>query len=174
MVSFIFIDAGFQVTRNHLYQTLPTLFKQWSLSVEIMPTGLVDTWGNILHVGLGGNSEEYGDRTPIIWFAPGTTKMRINSAINGDKNYIISADPLPINEWTQIEISQLTQPDGVHQFTIRVAGTIFREITNTAPQEFSNVKVYTSDNYFSAANAMIANLTISTFPECESVYANII
>ena len=136
--------------------------------------GLVDTWGNILHVGMGGNGKEYGDRTPGIWFEPRTTKISISSAINDNKNYEIRTHPIPINQWTRIEIAQLAQPDGVYQFTIRVAGEIFHQVTNTAPQEFSNVKVYTSDNYYSAANAMIANLTISTFPECKSVYANII
>lgn len=153
------------VTKNYLYQTFQVFYKQWSISIDIMPIGIQSYWSNILHVGIGGNKEEYGDQTPAISFAPDTTKIRIASAINGNKNFRIDTDPIPINEWTQLEISQLRQLDGVYQFTIRIAGTIFTQINNTDPREFSEIKVYTSNNYRPAANAQIATLTISTFPD---------
>ena len=164
----MFIDVEFQVTTNHLHQTLPTFYKQWSISVNIMPIGILtgeNEWGNILRVGLGGDREEYGDRTPAIWFTPSTTKMSIYSAINGDSEYFIETDPIPINAWAWVEMSQVRQPDGVYQFTIRMAGAIIHQIINTDPREFSDVKIYTSDNYWPAANAKIANLTIKTFPD---------
>jgi len=40
------------------------LHKQWSLSVEIKPTGTVSEWGSILLVGIDGDHATYGDRTP--------------------------------------------------------------------------------------------------------------
>ena len=130
-----------------------------------MPIGIVDEWSNILHVGLGGNSGQYGDRTPAIFFWPGSTKIAIHSAINGNKEYPMDPDPIPINQWTRVDMSQLCRSDGVYQFTLQIAGTIVHQITNTDAREFLDVKVYTGDNFYPAANAKIANLTIETFPD---------
>ena len=130
-----------------------------------MPIGIVDGWSNILHVGLGGNSGQYGDRTPAIFSWPGTTQLAIHSAINGNKEYPMDPDPIPINQWTRVDMSQLCRSDGVYQFTLQIAGTIVHQITNTDAREFLDVKVYTGDNFYPAANAKIANLTIETFPD---------
>ena len=155
----------YAVTRNHLYETIPTLFKQWSLSLEIMLMGVIDNRSNILRIGLGGNADEYGDRTPAIFLPSNSKVLRIDSAVNGDRKHSTNLPVIQINRWTKIEISQLRQPDDKYQFTIRMAGTIKYQIINTDPREFTDVKVYTSDDYSQAANAMIANLTIATFPD---------
>ena len=132
-----------------------------------MPTGLVQGFANILHVGLGEDNSRNGDRTPGIWFTSMTTKLLIQSAINGDKNsnYLYGLTPaIPMDKWTRVEVSQLRQIDGSYQYTILIAGEIFAQLTNNNPEEFSDVKVYTSDNFFTAAEAMITNLIIWTSP----------
>ena len=159
---------GFQVTRNHLFQTLPTLFKQWTMSVEIMPMGIVDGNSSILHVGHGEDHVHYGGRTPAIFFWSDSTKLRIHSAINGIKHYLIVSDPIPINQWTRVDMSQLRQSEGVYQFTLRIAGIIFHQINNTDAREFSPVKVFAGDAYL-PANAKLANLTIDTFPDNNNI-----
>ena len=160
-----FPDKMFAVTRNHLYQTLPTLFKQWSVIVYIMPNGIEKDHSNILLIGTGANNEEYGARTPAINVASGTTKLIVSSAINGNNNYHLGiTNPILMHEWTRVEVSQLLLLNGSYQYTIRIGDTIFAQMENTDPREFLNVKVYASNNYRSAANAMIANLTIDTFP----------
>ena len=166
-MKFYFIDAEFAVTRNNLYETIPTLYKQWFLSLDIMPTGLVAGWSNILHMGLGGNEEAYGDRTPGIWFTDMNTRLHIPSAINNDRNYNFygNTDPIPMNEWTRVEVSQLRQSDDSYLFTIRIAGTVFTQIVNENPAEFSDVTVYTSDSFYKRSKAKINNLKIETFPD---------
>ena len=162
----MFIDAVFAVTRNNLYKTIPTLHKQWSLTVDIMPTGLVSGFANILRVGLGEDVTLYGDRTPTIWFNSMTTELVIASAVNGNKNYHSVVTPaIPMDTWTRVEITQLRQFDGSYQYTIIIAGEIFDQLTNNNPEEFSNVEVYTSDNFNNAAKAMITNLIIWTSPD---------
>ena len=108
---------------------------------------------------------QYGDRTPTIYFWSDTTKIGIFSSVNGNKIFHINTDPIPMNEWTRVEISQLRQPDGVYQLTIRIGGIIVLQKTNTDPKEFSDVKVYTGDNFYKPADAKIANLMINTFPD---------
>ena len=133
------------VSRNNLYEVIPVLHKQWSLSVEINPSGTVAGWSNIVHVGLGGNVEVYGDRTPGIWFKPGDTRLVIASAVNGHVGHDtdVSTHPIPINEWTKVDINQTLQYDGFH-YTISIHGIVIHDSINTDPQVFSDVKVSSS------------------------------
>lgn len=163
----MFIDRFqmFPVTQNNLYQTIPTLYKQWSLSIDIKPTGLVRGWANILHVGLGGDVSRYGDRSPGIWFNSMTTELLIVSAINGIKNFNFGLTPaIPMEKWTRVILTQIRQLDGSYQFTIIIAGEKFAQKTNNNPVDLSNVKVFTSDNFSYAAQAMITNPIIRTAP----------
>ena len=131
-----------------------------------MPIGLVTCCdASILRVGIGGNNAKFGDRTPAIFLHKGLS-MRIFSAVNDEHNFkFTTPDDIPMNEWTRVEISQLRQPDGVYQLTIRIGGIIVLQKTNTDPKEFSDVKVYTGDNFYKPADAKIANLMINTFPD---------
>lgn len=130
-----------------------------------MPTGVVEEISNILHIGKGGNGETYGDRTPAIWFQPMTTQLLIASAINGNPNRHYITDSIPMNEWTRVEVSQLRQTDGSYLFAIRIAGTVVIKTLNGYPLEFSDVKAYTSDNYYPSSKARIDNLEIRTVPD---------
>ena len=163
---FIFKDAEFAPTVNHLYQTIPTLYKQWCVALDINPTGTVAGYASIIHVGLGPDHASYGDRTPSIQFKAQTTMMHISSAVNGNENYYPSdTSPLPMNEWTQVEMSQLRLTDGSYQYTIKINDQIYDQIINNDAREFENIKVYTGDNYSFAPAATIRNLKINTFPE---------
>ena len=64
------------------------------MSVDIMPTGTMDGWSNILHVGTGGDHAIYGNRSPGIWFHSRTTKLHICNAVNGNSNYCVNTNPL--------------------------------------------------------------------------------
>ena len=170
----MFIDAGFAVTRNNLYQTIPTLYKQWSLSLDIMPIGLVSGISNILHIGRD-VAGEIRHSTPGISFTDMDTRLHIASAINGYSNYIsydsyFDTTPIPIGQWTRVEVSQLRQTDKSYLFSIRIAGRKFTELENKEPMQFSDVKVYTSDDFSPSSNAKIHNLKIETFPDDATDY----
>ena len=156
-------------------RTISTLYKQWSVSVDIQPTGLIGSNSNIFHIGLGADNTIYGDRIPSIWFNSGNTELHIASAVNGDKNYWKNTDPIPMNEWTQVEVSQLQLTDGSYQYTIKIDDKIYHQILNTDPREFENIKVYTSKNDNLAAKVLLTNFKIDTFPDdyvynCEFIH----
>ena len=160
----MFIDAVFAPIKNNLDRTISFLYKQWSVSVDILPTGLVGSYANMFHIG-GSNT--------AIWLATGTTQLHITSAVNGLPS---NTDPIPMNEWTRVEVSQLRLTDGSYQHTIRVGDTIYDQILNTDPREFKNIKVYTSDNHYLAADALLTNFKIDTFPDdyvynCEFIHS---
>lgn len=160
------------------------LDKQWYLSLDIKPTGLVegreidgndhtDGYSNVLHVGknVGKNwgpdkRAVYGDRSPGIWFSKMGTRLHIPSAINGNNNYHDYGDTpaIPMGEWTNVQVSQLQLSDGSYQFTIRVAGTIFHQMINNNPMEFEDVNVWAGNGWYKSALARIDNFVMKSFP----------
>jgi hypothetical protein len=68
--------------------------------------GIVQGWGSLLHIGLGGSNSVYGDRCPAIWFNPNSLSLHISSAINGNKNNTVNLKALHSSEWTTIVIQQ--------------------------------------------------------------------
>ena len=131
-----------------------------------MPTNAVQPhWANILHVGLGGDNNAYGDRSPAIFFRATDARLFISSAVNGKKSYgstsMDDTTPIPINKWTRVEVSQIRQPYGAYQFTIRIGGIIHTQLENTDAREFSPAYLHTSSP---TAEAKMANLLMETFP----------
>ena len=82
------------------------MFKNFQVSVDVFPMGIVQGWGSLLHIGLGGNNSVYGDRCPAIWFNPNSLSLHISSAINGNKNNTVNLKALHSSEWTTIVIQQ--------------------------------------------------------------------
>ena len=111
------------------------------MSFEIKPTGTATGWANVLHVGLGGDNSVYGDRIPGIWMYGTSTAMHIGSAISGNQNAVTTTNDIPQNVWTKVVIRQARQADGSYKFLIAVDDDLIKEVTNTDPREFTNVKV---------------------------------
>ena len=108
---------------------------------------------------IGSNSGKYGDRTPAIFFHP-TRGMHVTSAINGNKNWVKNvAPPPPIGEWTTLSVSQKSS-GGKYFYSFAVGGQKIFSVENTQPREFSNVKVYASDPWYTAQPGDIRALTI--------------
>ena len=82
------------------------LYQNFKVSFELWPVNTVATWGNIIRIGLGAENNVYGDRNPAIFFKPGTTSMHIGSGINGNRNWVYDADPIPLETWTSVIIEQ--------------------------------------------------------------------
>ena len=159
------VEGAFSVIGDNLYQSVPTLYKEWTLSVEIMPTGTVSGYSNVLQVGLGGDDTDYGDHSPAIFFDSLDTTLHIKSAVSGDKGYFTnSCDAIPLNEWTLVVVTQTLQGDGTYQYSVELDGEVVDQLTNTDPREFDDVKVYTSNSMDPAAAAKIGNFELQTNP----------
>jgi len=130
---------------------IQTLDKQWSLSMDINPAGTVQGLSNIIHIGTGGDQGVYGYRTPAIMFYPGTTRLQITSAINGETPYSINDchtgpdTTIDIHRWTNVVVMQVLVLNG-YQFIVKLNGLPVFSVYNTDPQEFENVKVSSSYN----------------------------
>ena len=81
------------------------MFKNFQVSVDVFPMGIVQGWGSLVHIGLGGDNSVYGDRYPAIWFSPNSLQLYIASAINGNKDHITKKIILA-DTWTTIVVQQ--------------------------------------------------------------------
>jgi len=73
--------------------------------------GFVQTWENILHVGVNGDDYPYGARNPAVWmFYP--NKLLIDAAVDGHHEHNVLTDNLPQDSWTKVSISQLKMDQG--------------------------------------------------------------
>ena len=58
----------------------------WKVSFKINPFAIYGEWSNVLHATIGHDAGRHGDRTPGIWFLPGTTRLHTCSTVNGNTN----------------------------------------------------------------------------------------
>ena len=93
--------------RGNLYSTMPTIFENYKVSVEICPIETIEGWTSVLHVGKGQNEAVAGDRNPAIFFlgTSGTTTMQISTHANGNLNYVVNLI-IPIKQWSTVVIQQ--------------------------------------------------------------------
>ena len=90
-----------------MYSTMPTIFENYKVFVEIFPMEPIEGWTSVLHVGKGRNEAVAGDRNPAIFFK-GTgdnTTMQIATHANGNLNYVVNLI-IPIKQWSTVVIQQ--------------------------------------------------------------------
>ena len=144
--------------------TIPTLGKEWRVSLDFKPTDYSYTGhASLLHLTLGANSGTYGDRYPAVLFHP-SEGICIASAVNDDHDYFQTSllDRPKIGEWTSLDIAQEQEEGGKFVFRIVIGGKEISSVENTNPVEMKDVKVYASDPWHPAQPGSIKAWLIQT------------
>ena len=152
--------------RNHLIRTFPVYFNEYEVSLDIKPTGHVNSgWENIFRVTKGSDTVSIGDRLPAIWFLPFTKRLYICTAINFNKSHCFDGGyNLPFSVFTNVKIQQQRLSDNSYQYSIKINGVTRHEINNTNPVILYNAKVYLGDPWYNPAKAQIKNLIVKSEP----------
>ena len=147
--------------RGLMINKINVLKRTWSVSCDIYPIERIPSiYVNLFHFTNRLNLGAHGDRTPGVWFNPGTTKPFICSSISNNADYCFTLNvAFPLKQYTRLNISQ-TQNNSVFTYSITVNGTENVSIVNTYALEFTNVKVYMSNPWHQPANALIRNFKI--------------
>ena len=101
-------SAPFELKRNALLTTLPSLPREWMVEFEFKPTNFDHSgWTSIFHMTIGGNMDTIGDRIPAVFYHPSVGGLTIASHNNGNPSYYEKRyGSLPIGNWTKIQVSQ--------------------------------------------------------------------
>jgi len=123
----------------------------------VTPAAAVGGWGNIIHITAdGGNCCNYGQRIPGVWFYPGNLRLHIRDGSTANGNDGCDPDEqLPANEPTTVKID--INPNNLEVFYNDVSKCTG---DRGARQEFANARVFASDPWHDAANAVIDDLYV--------------
>ena len=157
----ISISFKIPLIHNTTVATLNSLGKEYIVSFEVYPISLYSNWTNVIHLTTGGDWENFGDRNPAVFFHPNTSILHIASAINNDLNRVFDTAPIPLKQWSSIEISQQLVNQS-YIYCIRVNESVVYSVVNNIPLKLSNVKVYAGDPWYAAQNGFIRNLIITS------------
>ena len=147
-------------------KTVDYIGEQYELSFLVKPLARIGSISSILHATTGKNKEDYGSRVPALWFHDRSTKLHICSPINNEKNSCVDTDPLPINKYSKISITQtFIKGKSKEKFfvTIVINGKTVSKVENTNQSVFSNVILYGSDRWYVPAQAQVKGITYRTF-----------
>ena len=130
----------------------------WSVSIEIFPAGIRSDWSNVIHMTTSGEVDDYGYRTPSVWFSPNSTSLLIENLDNG-----FFTDEIPMGKWTNLKIAHQQKNNGSFGYYITVDGKLVHSIPNDVPEHFENVRVYTSNPWLEDSPAAVRNVRIETY-----------
>ena len=154
------MEGELEIAKDSLLTTLPKLTKQWKVSFEVNPSDFKYTgYASLLHMTIGGNRGQVGDRSPAIWLHK-TRGVLVSSAIDGKVAYSKTVKPLPAaGEWTKIEVSQVLV-GAKHVFSITIGDKKVFSKTNKKPVELTDVKVYSGSPWYTSQKGSLKNLRI--------------
>ena len=160
-----------EIAKDNRLITLPQLTKEWKVSFEVNPTDYKYTgYASLLHMTIGGNRGQVGDRSPAIWLHK-TRGVLVSSAIDGKVAYSKTVKPLPAaGEWTKIEVSQVLV-GAKHVFSITIGDKKVFSKTNSKPVELDNVEVYSGSPWYTSQKGSLQNLKIDIKTPIDCVIA---
>lgn len=132
-----------------------TLATNYGLDFSVQPFGTLNGWSNILHLTADNTN---GSRLPGVWFRSGTTRMHVCIGCDGNANMCLNlAEGLPLYEESRVSIDV-----GHGRFSVsvngdEVAGTTCNQ--PTVPASGATGKLYTSDPWYQASNAVVSTIT---------------
>ncbi|XP_065676915.1 uncharacterized protein LOC100202580 isoform X1 [Hydra vulgaris] len=157
----IFVSSmPIELAKGKLIAEIPKLDKKFLVSFDIYPREFVVGWHSVIHFTIGSNLDHYGDRVPGIWFnADGKGGLHVSAPINGNLNRFFNTNPIELNQWSNIEVSQVFR-NSEYVYTIRInKKSVFSEINNQV-QSFDNVKVYAADPWHDVQNCLIKDFFV--------------
>ena len=150
------------IRKSKLLETLPIVNPKFEVKFDIFPTSLPSvTWASIVHLTVGNNIGEHGDRIPGIWLNSNSF-WYVTSSVSGNKDHWHKFTNVSLNSWTSFRIWQDQLPDGTYMFEYSINDDTIYSIFNNDPRSFRNVKIYASDPWHVAAKAKIRNFQVCT------------
>ena len=142
-------------------ETIPILAKEWRVTFDFKATSYSKKeWASVLHMTIGGDKTNAGDRTPALWMRA-NQGVAVSTALDGRvyRGKSFPGKNPPINEWASIEVSQIRE-GYKYIFSLVIMGETLWSVENSKPSEFSDVKVFLSSKWASAQAGSIRRFKI--------------
>ena len=102
---------------------------------------------------------------PALFFEKESTRLRVCSQIN-DKSFACNTtkDELPIDTFTNVQVSQVHINYQQFQYTVKIAGKEVYSVVNKQARSSFNVSVFVGGNPFQPAVAHVKNVVFHNLP----------
>ena len=153
---------------NVVVGTVPKVGKEWSLSFDIKPLGVVPkNSASIVHLTANDkNCCDAGDRIPGVFMIRNRIQLLVCSDKDGKGNRCIKSGKLTKGKYTSVLIQQRKTKKGRWVMTVTINGKVNKNRIvfkkDQEPKEYTNVKMYSADKWYPEANAFVKNLIFST------------
>ena len=112
-----------ELVKSNLLATISWMSTEWSVSFEYRITGVVSSWGSIVHLTIGSNIVQMGQRTTAVFTLPNSQKLIFNTTLHDETNYICrSVENLELNRVYKIEVHQRYISNGNYRYFIKIDG----------------------------------------------------
>ncbi|XP_065656134.1 uncharacterized protein LOC136081827 isoform X2 [Hydra vulgaris] len=153
-------DKATNLTQTNLVAVIPKLEKKHKIYFDVKPNSFSKGFHSVLHFTIGSDLSKYGDRVPGVWFHEnGDGSLFIAAPINGNLNRVFKTTPVPLKEWSRLEITQQLVSNA-YVFSIKLNGKVILSEQNYQPQIFEDVKVFAADPWYPPQDGLIKNLFI--------------
>ena len=101
-----------------------------------------------------------GKRTPALWIHRSKAVV-ISTTLNGEAavTKFFRTKLLILNEWSRMEIGQVKKGSS-YRFSLTINNHVIWSVENTRPEEFSDIKVFASSDWYAAHPGSIRNFQI--------------
>ena len=154
----MFLSNEVLLRKNKTIGALAKVYKEYLVLFEVKPTSYIFNWSSVIHLTNLSNAD-YGDWNLAVFFQSSKGMMRINSAINGERNYSFLTSAIPLMQWTTVKISQ-EFINGDYVYSITLNGSVIHSVVNNKTVEISNVKVYAGNSWHESQPGFIRNVVI--------------
>lgn len=132
------------MSKNNLAWSSPNWSDEFKVEFDlIINKQIPGSWKNLLHMTTGENGGASG-RIPAIFLI--NDEIYPCYHVNGNANYY-KVFKYNLNQQYHFVISQQYNSDGEAIYGININGEDFDKVINTTPKNFTDVKLYLSDNW---------------------------
>jgi hypothetical protein len=142
----------------------------WTWTLSIKPTGLVNAWANVFLATMSGKDGlTFKDRNPGLWFWPNTTRLHISMIGPDNVNRSLNTDlNLPMNKDTNITIQYV---DGVLSY--KCTGALTDEKQMTMPTGgIGSATVFAPMTGYTMIKGEVSNLSFCSYEGLPSTLNN--
>lgn len=126
----------------------------------------IPDWGSVIHVTIGENGQDIGDKTPEIRFLPHSDVPEVCvPPFQGKSVYKCQTltSGLILQEYTKVQIYQNETKAhiGEYSYIIMVNNAVVLHSIHANPRKFRDVKIYASNPWINPAAAYIKNFVFN-------------
>jgi len=153
-------SAERSLARGTLLTTLPSLEKEWKVSLDVKLAKKTGGWTSILHATNRHNCCSRGDRIPAIFVFSNSYRLHMTTQLGWSGNSGYNNIFLKQNQYTNMVMQQIKDNNGAYRYQIITDGTTRYNVTQSRPSTYTNVKYYLSDPWHNTADAKAKNIVI--------------